>query len=234
MTATQVNAEYEDEHIVVLNKPPGLAVHPGAGRDDGTLVDWLLARYPEMGDLEPMDRPGIVHRLDADTSGLMVVGKTRKAVDALSSAIKARKVNRRYVALVRDIPHPRAAIIDLPIARDPNHRTRQTVFAGGRAARTRYAVASVFEIDTRYLSLLRIRLETGRTHQIRVHMEAMQHPIIGDPIYGVEIPGIALKRQFLHAHTLSFDHPIDGNELVLESELPTDLTATLDRLTPAS
>lgn len=214
---------YEDEHVIVVDKPAGLAVHTGAGRKDKTLVNGLLAIFPELAELEPSERPGIVHRLDADTSGLMVVGRTPEAASALSVAIKEREVDRRYVAMVVGRFTGRRGVIDRPIGRHPTIRTRQAVVPNGRPARTRFAFAAGFYALGKALSMVSLKLETGRTHQIRVHMQAIGYPILGDPVYGVVLPEIPLRRQFLHANQLGFKHPITGEGLEFTSPLPRDL-----------
>ena len=214
---------YEDDHVIVVDKPAGLSVHAGAGRQDKTLVNGLLARYPDLGNLEPVERPGIVHRLDADTSGLMVVARTPEAATALSAAIKARDVDRRYSAMVVGKLPAHPGVIDRPIGRHPTIRTRQAVVLGGRQARTRFAFAAGFHAFGKALSLVNLKLETGRTHQIRVHMRAIGYPILGDPVYGTILPEIPLHRQFLHANQLVFDHPITGDQVAISSPLPPDL-----------
>ena len=225
---------YDDEHVIVADKPAGMAVHSGAGRTDGTLVNALLARYPELARLKPVERPGIVHRLDADTSGLMVVARTADATSTLSAAIQARAVDRRYVAMVVGKLPPRAGVIDRPIGRHPTIRTRQTVVEGGRRARTRFAFATGHQAFGRTFSMVNLKLETGRTHQIRVHLQAIGYPIVGDPVYGVIVPEIPLRRQFLHANQLSFEHPITGYQLSFHSPLPPDLARAQAAIGPPS
>ncbi len=221
---------YEDDHLAVVDKPAGLAVHAGAGRKDGNLVNGLIARYPDIAKLEPKERPGIVHRLDADTSGLMVVARTSEAMSRLSAAIKARDVRRWYIALVdgKIDGHP-SGVIDRPIGRHPRIRTRQAVVQGGKPARTAFFVLAHYTKSGRQLTLVQLSLETGRTHQIRVHMQSIGYPIIGDPAYGMTPPDIRLRRQFLHAHRIEFDHPLTEEHLVFSSELPDDLNCVLRR-----
>lgn len=221
---------YEDDHVVVVDKPAGMAVHTGAGRSDGTLVNALLARYPELAELEPVERPGIVHRLDMDTSGLMVVARTADAAASLSAAIRAHVVDRRYVALVVGKFLHVPGVIDRPIGRHPTIRTRQAVVSGGRPARTRFAFAAGYQAFGKTFSMVNLKLETGRTHQIRVHMQAIGYPILGDPVYGVTLQEVPLERQFLHAHRLSFTHPITGEDLTFESPLPRDLKTALNKI----
>ncbi len=225
---------HDDDHVIVVDKPAGMAVHAGAGRTDGTLVNGLLARYPELSDLEPSDRPGIVHRLDADTSGLMVVGRTSESVEALSGAIRKRDVDRRYVALVVGKFPVRPGVIDRPIGRHPTVRTRQAVVADGRPARTRFAFKSGHHAYGRNFSMVNIKLETGRTHQVRVHMQEIGFPVVGDPVYGIVIPELSLNRQFLHANSLAFRHPITGEEHRFFSPMPSDLSSALAKIGPPS
>lgn len=221
---------YKDDQVIVVDKPAGMAVHAGAGRKDNTLVNGLLARYPELSDLEPVERPGIVHRLDADTSGLMVVARTTDAASILSAAIKSREVDRRYVAMVVGKLPAGAGVIDRPIGRHPTIRTRQTIVPDGRPARTRFAFFAGQYAFGKSFSMVNLKLETGRTHQIRVHMQAIGYPILGDPVYGVIIPELPLRRQFLHANQLGFEHPSTGERLTFRSPLPPDLISALERI----
>jgi 23S rRNA pseudouridine1911/1915/1917 synthase len=220
---------FEDDDVVVVDKPAGLVVHPGAGHATGTLVHGLVARYPEIGGVGEVDRPGIVHRLDRDTSGLLVVARTEAARSALVAALGARRVERLYLALVHGTPEADVGMIDAPVGRSARHPTRMTVTERGREARTGY------EVHRRWpdpgCSLLRCRLETGRTHQIRVHLAAIGHPVVGDDTYdgGAKRP-VAVPRLFLHATRLAFTHPVTGAELVFDSPLPADLAAVLDGL----
>ena len=225
---------YEDDHVIVVDKPAGMAVHAGAGRRDGTLVNGLLARYLDLANLEPVERPGIVHRLDADTSGLMVVARTLAATSALSAAIRAREVDRRYTAMVVGKFPTMPGVIDRPIGRHPRIRTRQAIVSGGRPARTRFAYQSGYFAFGKPLSMVSLKLETGRTHQIRVHMQAIGYPILGDPVYGIVIPEIPLRRQFLHANQLGFEHPTTGEQLTFHSPLPPDLARVQARIGPPS
>lgn len=226
---------YEDEHVIVVDKPAGLAVHAGAGREDMTLVNGLLARYPDLANLEPVERPGIVHRLDADTSGLMVVARTADVGVKLSSAINKREVQRFYIALVAGkLPLGRGGVIDQPVGRHPRIRTRQSVVPDGRPARTRFYPLTHYWASRKPLTLIQLKLETGRTHQIRVHMQAIGYPVVGDPTYGVSVPGIDLRRQFLHAHCIEFHHPATGEQLEITSQIPEDLANVLRRVDPPS
>lgn len=220
---------YEDEHLVVIDKPPGLVVHPAPGNPDRTLVNALLAHCGEsLAGIGGVKRPGIVHRLDKDTSGLMVVAKSELAHQKLSSAFAAHTIERAYLALVRGVPNPRQGTIATRIGRSKTNRKKMAVVAqGGKEAITRYRVLRSFGTKA---ALIECRLATGRTHQIRVHLAAKHHPLIGDQIYG-RTPGAALPlevrafpRQALHAQRLGFRHPADGRELRFVSELPSDMT----------
>ena len=219
---------YQDSDIVVIDKPAGLSVHPGPGHPDQTLVNGLLARCPDIQGVGGAIRPGIVHRLDKDTSGLMMVAKNHHAHQELSNQIKDRRVTKGYIALTTGVVSPDAGIIDQPIARDPRHRKRMAVVAGGRESRTRYRV---LENPSGY-SLLELVLETGRTHQIRVHLAHLGHPLLGDGVYGKTSP--LLDRHFLHANLLGFQHPRTGEALEFRAELPTDLAGVLDDLRSGS
>ena len=235
--AVAVSVAHEDDHVIVVDKPAGLVVHPGHGNPDGTLVNGLLARYPELADVGDPDRPGLVHRLDAGTSGLLAVGRTADAHAALVDAMKERHIERRYVALVHGLVPEAAGRIEGPIGRDPRAPTRMAVTVDGRPAVTHYEVdrrwSQFDELPDDALSdgctLLRCRLETGRTHQIRVHVAAIDHPIVGDPLYGGD-EALSLDRPFLHAASLRFDHPVTGEDVAVESPLPPELVAALERL----
>ncbi|MBA3345135.1 MAG: RluA family pseudouridine synthase [Gemmatimonadales bacterium] len=227
---------YEDEHLAVIDKPAGLVVHPAPGHWNDTLVNALVARGTTLsGGAE--GRPGIVHRLDRDTSGLMVVAKTDLAHRRLGAAIAARRVRRTYAALTWGHLDSSPTVIDAPLARHPSDRKRMTISPAGRSARTDAYVVARFEVA----ELLRLELHTGRTHQIRVHLEHIGHPIVGDPVYGGggsrRISGAARReaealeraapRQALHAAGLAFRHPVTGAPLDLHSELPPDLGPAL-------
>ncbi len=224
-----VTVRYEDADVVVVAKPAGLVVHPGAGHEHGTLVHGLLDRFPEIADVgtDPQ-RPGIVHRLDRETSGLMVVARSERAREALERAIAARAVERRYTALVWGHLDSARGVIDAPIGRSPRQRTRMTVREAGKEARTRYEVREVF--DEPEVSLLGCELETGRTHQIRVHLAAIGHPVVGDAGYGGRRDSVALARPFLHASALAFAHPVEGRPMRFEEALPDELASTLQAL----
>jgi 23S rRNA pseudouridine1911/1915/1917 synthase len=213
---------YEDEHLLVVDKPAGLVVHPAPGHAQGTLVHGLLALDVEGGE-EP-DRPGIVHRLDRDTSGLLVVARSPEAHRRLQEMVRRREVTREYLALVVGRPRSRRGTIDAPIGRDRHDAQRHSLDTDSpREAITHF---EVLELLPRH-AVLRVTLETGRTHQIRVHLGAIDLPVAGDPTYGR--PGdLGLERQFLHAARLAFPHPITGVEVDVSSELPDDLRAALE------
>ena len=214
---------YEDEDLLVIDKPAGVVVHPGHGRQTGTLAQ-ALAGLAAGGEPE---RAGIVHRLDKGTSGLLVVARTEQAFDSLQRQIKARQVRREYLALVMGRPESRTGTIDAPIGRDRRTRTRvSTATDEPREARTHFELEQAFP----EASLLRVRLETGRTHQIRVHLAAIDLPVAGDPEYGVASV-FGLSRQFLHAARLAFAHPLTGEPVDVSSPLPGDLEAALRRAT---
>jgi 23S rRNA pseudouridine1911/1915/1917 synthase len=220
---------YEDGDVVVVDKPAGLVVHPGAGHVSGTLVHGLVARFPEIAAVGEEDRPGIVHRLDRDTSGLLVVARTEVARQRLVAALAERRVERVYLALVHGEPESDAGLVDAPVGRSARQPTRMTVSERGREARTGYEVVQRWPDPG--CSLLRCRLETGRTHQIRVHLAAIGHPVVGDGTYdgGRKRPA-AVPRLFLHATRLAFTHPSSGNPMAFESPLPADLQHVLDQL----
>ena len=213
---------HQDADLVVVDKPAGLAAHPGPGHPDSTLVNGLLALCPDIQGIGGEIRPGIVHRLDKDTSGLMIAAKNEAAHHGLSRQMKDRAVEKNYLALVEGVPYPDSGVIDAPIGRDPRRRTRMAVTAGGRESRTGYRL---LERAGRY-GLLELQLHTGRTHQARVHLAWLGHPITGDGVYGKRSP--LLARHFLHAHCLAFAHPATGEPLEFRSPLPPDLEAALD------
>jgi 23S rRNA pseudouridine1911/1915/1917 synthase len=213
---------WEDEHLLVVDKPAGVVVHPSAGHSGGTLVHGLLAHAIEGGD-EP-ERPGIVHRLDRNTSGLLVVARSDEAHRRLQELLRRRELVREYLALVRGRPRSRAGRIEAPIGRDRRDPTRHSLdTATPREAVTAFDLVELLPTH----ALLRVRLETGRTHQIRVHLAAVDLPVVGDPVYGVA-DDLGLPRQFLHAARLAFPHPLEGREVDVSSPLPADLEAALD------
>lgn len=222
-----------DEHVIVVNKPAHLVVHPGSGNAHGTMANGLLARYPEIAKVGDPERPGIVHRLDRGTSGLLMVARTPTAHQTLSAALGRREVHRGYVALVQGLPGDDRGVINAPVGRSTRHPTKMAVKADGRPATTHYRVTNRMpaligsqdgtqDAPVSYDSArLELRLETGRTHQIRVHLAAIGHPVLGDDLYGG--PGaLGISRPALHAHTLGFDHPESGQPLRFEAEAPED------------
>jgi 23S rRNA pseudouridine1911/1915/1917 synthase len=223
---------FRDAHLVVLAKPTGLVVHPGPGHADGTLVDALVAAGVPLAPAGGEGRPGIVHRLDRDTTGLLVVACTDPVHAALVDALRRRDVTRRYLALVAGVPDNRVGRIEAPIGRDPDHRRRFATVPDGKPAVTRYTTVATGQVDERSVSLLACRLESGRTHQIRVHLTAIGHPVVGDTVYGPR-PAIAaalgLGRPALHAGRLAFTHPVTGERVDLAEQLPVDLAAALQR-----
>jgi len=215
---------YQDEHIAVVDKPQGLPVHPGPGHPDGTLVNAILAHCPDIAGVGGEIRPGIVHRLDKDTSGLIMIAKTHDAHQNLSAQISSRNVDKGYLALCKGLLTKDDGIIDAPIGRDPYNRKRMAVVEDGRYAKTMYTVIERFESST----FLSVKLETGRTHQIRVHMAHLNHPLVGDTVYGRS--SNIVFRHFLHAHYLAFRHPITGEPVEFQSDLPKDLSSALESL----
>jgi 23S rRNA pseudouridine1911/1915/1917 synthase len=221
---------HQDEDVVVIDKPAGLVVHPAAGHPDQTLVNALLHHVLDLSGIGGELRPGIVHRIDKDTSGVMLIAKNDDAHRKLTAAWNTEAVRKEYLALVYGTPNDDRGTVDAPIGRDPRDRKRMAVVADGRRAVTDYELAE----RLRYASLLRCRLHTGRTHQIRVHMKHLGHPIVGDPVYsGPQWRGIpdkkiqralaALERQALHAFRITFPHPRDGRVMVVEAPLPEDM-----------
>ncbi len=230
----EVPVVWFDDQVVVVDKPAGLVVHPGAGHDGGTLVNGLLARFPDMASVPgpggERDRPGIVHRLDKGTSGLLVAARTAAASAGLVAELAARRVGREYLSLVLGEVASDAGLIDAPLGRSDTDPTRIRVQAGGREARTRYRVEARYDAPVPS-TLLRCRLETGRTHQIRVHLASIGHPVVGDDRYGGRRQGgwkpLPAGRPFLHAAFLSFEHPVSHEVLSFSSELPDDLRGVL-------
>jgi 23S rRNA pseudouridine1911/1915/1917 synthase len=227
---------YEDAHLLAIDKPPGMVVHPAPGTPGGTVVNALLHRAGGLADVGDATRPGIVHRLDKDTSGVLLVARTTAALEAVARQFRARTVEKRYVALVHGTVRGERGTVDLPIGRDRRDRKRMSVRSGrGRAAVTRWAVRERLPGAT----LLEVRIETGRTHQIRVHLASLGHPVVGDRAYGAgRRTGVgeagevlaACPRQALHAARLALAHPDSGAPLVLEAALPADLRAVVEGL----
>jgi 23S rRNA pseudouridine1911/1915/1917 synthase len=223
-SAVDFGVVHVDDTFVVVDKPPGLVVHPGAGNPDGTLVNGLLHRFPDLAAVGDPSRPGIVHRLDAGSSGLLVVARTDEAAAALIAQFAARTAGRRYDAVVWGHPDAPHGIVDAPIGRDPADPVRMAVVVDGRPARTEYEVIERY-VAPAELARLHCRLQSGRTHQIRVHLATIGHPLVGDTTYGPGRPVFGLTRPFLHAAELSFDHPVTGERLTFLSPLPPDLAA---------
>ena len=226
-TAMHLDIVYEDQDLLVVNKPAGMVVHPAFGHYDDTLVNALLAYLPALQESDETMRPGIVHRLDKDTSGLIIVAKNARARAALLEQMQRHAIIKRYLALVDGNVALDQGSIDAPIGRDPRHRQQMAITAvGSREARTHFKVLERYARHT----LLLLQLETGRTHQIRLHLKAIGHPVVGDPVYGSGnvFKRAPLNRQFLHACQLSFTHPFSGEIIELEAPLPADLQAVLD------
>lgn len=221
---------HRDDHLLVVAKPAGLVVHPGPGHASGTLVDALTAAGVPLAPAGGEGRPGIVHRLDRDTTGLLVVASTDVAHAGLVDALRRRAVTRRYLTLVDGVPDAPVGRVEAPIGRDPDHRRRFATVPGGKEAVTRYTTVATGLVGDRPVALLACRLESGRTHQIRVHLTAIGHPVLGDPVYGPR-PAVAaalgLERPALHAGRLAFDHPVTGERIDVTEPLPEDLATAL-------
>jgi 23S rRNA pseudouridine1911/1915/1917 synthase len=228
---------YEDDDVIVVNKPAGLVVHPAAGTPSGTLANALAFHFQKLSTHAGAIRPGIVHRLDKDTSGLLVVAKTESGHEHLADQFRARQISKNYVALVYGVVKQESGRIEQPIARDPRNRTRMAVIAGGRGALSLYRVRRSYDAFT----LLDVDLKTGRTHQIRVHLSWLKHPVVGDELYsGGRENNLAdvrlrarirkLKRQFLHAEELGFQHPRTGEPMKFNAPLPAELSKFLIQL----
>lgn len=220
---------HEDPHLLVVDKPAGLVVHPGAGQAAGTMVHGLLARYPELRAVGSPGRPGIVHRLDKGTSGLMLVARTEPAYHALVAMLAERRVERRYRTLVWGTVGSRTGVVDAPVGRSPHDRTRMAVTVTGRPARTRYEVVRTYHAPVEVTELC-CQLETGRTHQVRVHLASIGHRVVGDSRYGGQRQSLPMDRPFLHAERLALAHPVGGEPLAFSSPLPADLAAVLASL----
>lgn len=234
----ELDIRYEDEYLLVLSKEAGMVVHPAQGHEEGTLVNALLHHYgyENLALLQGEDRPGIVHRLDKDTSGLMLVAKSKQAGMALQDGIRTRNIDRRYLALVHGFIAPETGLVDAPIARGSAERKRMVVGEGpgAREAITTFRVLDRFEAGSRDdgYTYLECKLYTGRTHQIRVHMDYIGHPCVGDPVYGRlgAAAQLGLTRQFLHSWRLCLTHPVTGEAMEFEDGLPADLALALDSL----
>ena len=219
-----IDVVYEDDWLMVVDKPAGLPVHPGPGHPDSTLVNAISGMRPEVATVGGTMRPGLVHRLDKDTSGLMVVAKTDAAQAVLSNQMKLREIDKRYTALVHGVLSPPEAVIEAPIGRDPRDRKRMAIIDSGRNATTVYSTLTQFPRHT----LADVVLKTGRTHQIRVHFASIGHPVVGDGTYGTA--DSRLGRHFLHAHKLGFRHPASSEYVECDSTIPDELQARLDDL----
>lgn len=224
---------HDDDHVIVVDKQAGLVVHPGAGNDSGTLVNGLLAKFPEIATVGEPHRPGIVHRLDAGSTGLLVVARTQEAYEALVPQFADHSATRMYRALVWGHPTALHGVIDAPIGRSRRDPLKMAVVADGRDSRTEYQVIERYSEPVE-CALLECSLETGRTHQIRVHLSSIGHPLIGDPWYGQRRPNLGLERPFLHAARLEFDHPDTRERVSFSSELAADLCARLSTLEPVA
>lgn len=223
-----VSVVHEDEHVIVIEKVAGQVVHPGAGHSDDTLVNGLLSKYPEISAIGQLARPGIVHRLDRDTSGLLVVARTEQAYDHLVSEMAQRRVTRSYEAISLGHSDSPTGVVDAPIGRSRRSRIRMTVTSNGKSARTYYEVRNTY-YEPCSATWFRCQLETGRTHQIRVHLAAIGTPVMGDPLYG-RPDSLDVKRTQLHAANLQFDHPVENRSMNFVSALPSDMVETLRAL----
>lgn len=229
-SAVRVNVMYVDDDVIVVNKHNGAVVHPGAGNETGTLVQGLLSDYPEMITVGEPNRPGVVHRLDRGTTGVLVFARSLAGYESLTQQLRARSVHRKYLTLTWGAPEAREGVVDAPMGRAVRDPTRMVVKDGGKPARTLYRAVASWESPE--VSLLECELETGRTHQIRVHLEAIGHPVIGDGRYGGGRSGIDFERPALHAGELGFLHPTSGEAMSFVAPLPDDMAALIDGLGP--
>lgn len=227
-----IKVVYSDDQIVVIDKEAGQVVHPAPGHERGTLVNGLLALYPDISTVGEPQRPGIVHRLDAGTTGLMVVARTQEAYGGLVEALSAHEVGREYMALAWGEFESASQVVEAPIGRDPRDPMRMAVVKDGKWARTHVSLVRQFS-EPATVALVQCSLETGRTHQIRVHLSAIGHPVVGDAVYGGVRASIRTSRPMLHAARLTLEHPISGEVLTWESEMPDDMRSILDGLVPA-
>ncbi len=227
--SVQVHVVHADDDVIVIDKQQGLVVHPGAGNPTGTLVNGLLAVYPEIALVGDPFRPGIVHRLDAGTTGLMVVARSTGAHESLVDQLSQRLVHREYVAVAVGAFDAKSGVIDAALGRDARELTKMAIRVDGKVARTRYAVLREFHTPI-VASLVRCELETGRTHQIRVHLAAVGHPVLGDATYGGVRSTVPFARPALHAVRLTFAHPTNGTEMSFEAALPADIEGLISRL----
>jgi len=221
---------YEDVDFAAINKPAGMVVHPAVGHTSGTLVNAILARWPQVAQVGGENRAGIVHRLDKDTSGVILIAKTEAARLSLMAQFESREVQKRYLALVEGIPATPTGVIDAPIGRDPAERKRMGVVRGGREAVTHYRLLQSFHYHNEDFSLLEALPKTGRTHQIRVHAAFIGHPIVGDTVYGRRKVRLGLRRHFLHAESITVTQPTTGQSLTIVAPLPRELQNVLEML----
>ena len=218
---------FEDDSVIVVSKPSGLIVHPGSGIANGTLVNGLAAQFPDLREIGDPTRLGLVHRLDKGTSGLLIVARTPEALENLKFQMQERHVNRQYFAIVAGHVESNKGVVDAPLGRDPKNPLKRAVINGGKYARTHYEIDQKYESPFK-VSMLNCRLETGRTHQIRVHLAAIGHPVLGDELYGGRTSFNSENRLALHAKMLTFLHPITSNLMHFESPLPAELTSMKD------
>jgi 23S rRNA pseudouridine1911/1915/1917 synthase len=223
-----VDVVYSDDAVIVINKHPGLVVHPGAGNPTGTLVNGLLALFPEIAEVGESMRPGIVHRLDSGTSGLMVVARTQQAYEHLVSDMSDHDVTREYLALAWGHFDDESGVIDADIGRDPRDPLKMAVVHNGKWARTHFVVEETFD-EPAAVSLVRCSLETGRTHQIRVHLAAVSHPVVGDSTYGGAKSSLVAPRPMLHARHLAFRHPATGEQMSFDAPVAQDMVDVISK-----
>lgn len=224
----KINVVYADDDVIVINKAPGIVVHPGAGNPTRTLINGALVLFPEIAMAGDPLRPGVVHRLDAGTSGLMLLARSQRAYEALVLALSERRVSRRYVALVWGHPTVAVGVIDAPIGRDHRDPTKMSVVVDGRFARTRYEVRKTFD-KPMATALVECELDTGRTHQIRVHLASIGHPVVGDPTYGGARSSLSSPRPLLHAAKLGFRHPVSDVEMNFDADVPDDMSRIISQ-----
>lgn len=226
--AVDVSVMFSDDHVIVLDKAPGTVVHPGAGNQSGTIVNGVLALFPEVASVGHWDRPGIVHRLDKGTSGVFVVARSDQAYESLGDQLQDRTVERRYLTLGWGQPESDRGVVEAPMGRAIRDPTRMVVKQDGKPARTSYQVLARW--DDPKVALFECKLDTGRTHQIRVHLEAINHPVVGDGRYGGGRESLGIDRPALHAADLGFTHPVSGEAMSFHSPMPSDFSALIDRL----
>ncbi len=219
---------HEDAQVIVVDKPAGVVVHPGSGRATGTLAAGLIDRYPELVGVGTAERWGLVHRLDKDTSGCILVARTQQSFEALVGELRRREIARTYTTLVEGHMDAPTGTIDAPVGRDPTRPTRRAITHSGKHATTHYEV--VREFGEANVALLEVRLETGRTHQIRVHLAAIGHPVVGDRAYGATRRDLGATRTFLHASNIVFTHPTTGDRVEVTAPLPSDLVSVVEGL----